>query len=93
MGGDTPGVSCRASRQLAARETEEILVGKTAKTKDYGVEHEFVMYEKAFHGFAVRADEDNVEEAERGKKAEAQAIAWFARWFAEPPPKLSGGNA
>jgi hypothetical protein len=70
-----------------AKQTEDVLVAKTAKTKDHGVEHEFVMYEKAFHGFAVRADEDNVEEAERGKKAEAQAISWFGRWFAGPPPK------
>jgi dienelactone hydrolase len=76
-----------------AKQTEEVLVGKTAKTKDQGVEHEFVMYEKAFHGFAVRADEDNLEEAERGKKAEAQAIAWFGKWFAAPPPKTSSGSA
>lgn len=75
-----------------AKQTEDVLVAKTAKTKDQGVEHEFVMYEKAYHGFAVRADEANVEEAERGKKAEAQAIAWFGRWFAEPPPKTPGDN-
>lgn len=68
-----------------AKQTEKILKAKTAKTKDHGVEHEFVMYEKAYHGFAVRADEEDVEEAERGKKAEAQAVAWFARWFAQPP--------
>ena len=75
-----------------AKQTEEVLVAKTAKTKDQGVEHEFVMYEKAFHGFAVRADEDNLEEAERGKKAEAQAIAWFLRWFAGPPPKTTSNT-
>jgi dienelactone hydrolase len=75
-----------------AKQTEDILVAKTAKTKVQGVEHEFVMYEKAYHGFAVRADEDNVEEAERGRKAEAQAIAWFGRWFAGPPPTTPGNN-
>lgn len=69
-----------------AKQTEEILKAKTAKSKDQGVEHEFVMYEKAHHGFAVRADEEDVEEAERGKKAEAQAVEWFKRWFAGPPP-------
>lgn len=30
----------------------------------------------------VRADEDDKHEAEQGKKAEAQAVAWFTRWFA-----------
>lgn len=70
-----------------AKQTEDVLKAKTAKTKDQGVEHEFVMYEKAYHGFAVRADEGNAEEAERGRAAEAQAIGWFTRWFAESPPK------
>jgi dienelactone hydrolase len=55
-----------------AKQTKEILVSKTAKTKDHGVEHEFVMYDGAHHGFAVRADEDDLEEAARGQKAEAQ---------------------
>lgn len=76
-----------------AKQTEDVLVAKTAKTKDQGVEHEFVMYEKAHHGFAVRADQDDIEEAERGKKAEAQAIAWFERWFAQPPPKTSSNRS
>lgn len=61
-------------------ETKKILEGKNKKTD--GVEHEFVWYEGAKHGFAVRADEDDIEEAERGKKAEAQAISWFSKWFA-----------
>lgn len=69
-----------------AKQTEEILKAKTAKTKDEGVQHEFVMYEKARHGFAVRADEEDVEEAGRGKRAEEQAVAWFKKWFAGPPP-------
>jgi len=47
------------------------------------------MYEKAHHGFAVRADKNDVEEAKRGKKAEAQAVAWFTRWFANPPPHMT----
>jgi len=76
-----------------AKQTEDVLVAKTAKSKDQGVEHEFVMYEKAFHGFAVRADEGNIEEAKRGKQAEAQAVAWFGRWFAGPSPKTIGSNA
>lgn len=32
-----------------------------------------------------RADEDEKDEAERGKKAEKQAIDFFARWFSNPP--------
>ena len=72
-----------------AKQTEDVLKAKTAKTKDQGVEHEFVMYEKAHHGFAVRADKNDVEEAKRGKKAEAQAVAWFTRWFANPPPHMN----
>lgn len=62
-------------------ETRKILEGKNAKGKDSGVEHEFVVFEGAQHGFAVRADEKDVEEAERGKKAEEQAVEWFGRWF------------
>lgn len=69
-----------------AQQTKEILTAKTAKTKDQGVEHEFVMYDGAHHGFAVRADEDDKLEAEAGKKAEAQAVKWFTRWFTNPPP-------
>lgn len=69
-----------------ARVTREILEKKTAKTKNEGIEHEFVLYEGAHHGFAVRADEDQLHEAEQGKKAEAQAVAWFSRWFKNPPP-------
>ena len=69
-----------------AKQTEEILKTKTEKSKDQGIEHEFVMYHGANHGFAVRADEEDKEEAERGKQAEAQAVKWFTRWFANPPP-------
>ncbi|EMC98596.1 hypothetical protein BAUCODRAFT_30863 [Baudoinia panamericana UAMH 10762] len=69
-----------------AKQTKDILMAKTAKTKDSGVEHEFVMYDGAHHGFAVRADEDEKHEAEQGKKAEDQAVNWFKRWFAKPPP-------
>lgn len=89
-----------------AQQTKEILTAKTAKTKDAGVEHEFIMYDGAEHGFAVRANEvskprfsclvrhsvDSIHEqnekhqAEQGKKAEDQAVKWFSRWFANPPP-------
>lgn len=68
-----------------AKQTEQVLKAKTAKVKDQGVEHEFVLYEKAHHGFAVRADEGDLEEAEAGKKAEKQAVDWFTKWFANPP--------
>jgi len=103
--------SCAASEhdnQMSpenAKQTREILSAKTAKTKDQGIEHEFVLYEGAHHGFAVsfgeasshslsvgltrsqvRADEGDKEEAEAGKKAEDQAVKWFERWFAHPPP-------
>lgn len=37
-----------------AKQTEVILKEKSAKWKDDGIEHEFVMYEGATHGFAVR---------------------------------------
>ena len=64
-----------------AKQIEDILKAKTAKTKDQGVEHEFVMYEDVHHGFAVRADENEGYERECGKKAEDQAVRWFTKWF------------
>jgi dienelactone hydrolase len=39
-----------------AKQTEEILKAKTEKTKSEGIEHEFVMYHGAHHGFAVRIE-------------------------------------
>jgi len=69
-----------------AKQTKDVLTAKTAKTKNSGVEHEFVMYDGANHGFAVRADEDEPHEAEQGKKAEDQAVSWFSKWFENPPP-------
>lgn len=69
-----------------AKTAKEVLAAKTAKTKDQGVEHEFVMYDGVHHGFGVRADEEDEVEAEQGKKAEKQAIEWFKRWFTNPPP-------
>ena len=65
-----------------AMTTKEILEKKNAEAKD-GVKHEFVYYDGAHHGFAVRANEKDVEEAEMGKKAEKQAIDWYQRWFAQ----------
>ena len=85
-------LSCAAAeidQQMSAEDaaaTRKVLEGKTAKTREEGVEHEFVMYDGAHHGFAVRADEEDLEEAERGKRAEAQAVGWFGRWFEGPPP-------
>lgn len=64
-----------------ARQIEEILKAKTAKTKDRGVEHECVLYEGVHHGFAIRADENEGHEKESGKQAEDQAIRWFTKWF------------
>ena len=64
-----------------AKQIEDSLKAKTAKTKDHGAEHEFVMYEDVHHGFAVRADENEGHEKECGKKAEDQAVHWFTRWF------------
>ncbi|KAL2353560.1 dienelactone hydrolase [Cryomyces antarcticus] len=52
-----------------------------AKSKKGDVEHEFVVYEGAKHGFAVRANEDDKEEARRGNEAEEQAINWFTKCF------------
>jgi hypothetical protein len=54
--------SCAASEhdpQMSpeqAKHTEEILKSKTEKTKGEGVDHEFVMYHGAHHGFAVSTD-------------------------------------
>jgi dienelactone hydrolase len=67
--------------EAKAKQIEDILKAKTAKTKDQGVEHEFVMYEDVHHGFAVRADENEGLEREYGKKAEDQAVRWFTKWF------------
>jgi dienelactone hydrolase len=68
-----------------AKVTREILERKNRENVDKGVpvQHEFVLYEGVHHGFAVRADEDAKQEAEAGKKAESQAIAWFTKWFAQ----------
>lgn len=85
-------LSCAAAeidQQMSAenaKQTKEVLTAKTAKTKDQGVEHEFVMYDGVPHGFAVRADENDKHEADAGEKAEDQAVDWFSRWFASPPP-------
>lgn len=49
-----------------AQKTKEVLMAKTAKMKDQGIEFEFEMYEGAEHGFAVRADEVSLEWAVQG---------------------------
>lgn len=69
-----------------AKQIEDILKAKTAKTKDRGIEHEFVMYEDVHHGFAVRADENEGHERECGKQAEDQAVQWFMKWFERAAP-------
>lgn len=40
------------------------------------------LFDKVLTSF--RADEEDKEEAERGKEAEKQAIDFFTRWFASP---------
>lgn len=76
--------------QMSRAQYEEVVKTLEAKNKKEEsvegfegaqVEHEWVWYPGANHGFAVRADEKDVEEAERGRKAQAQAVAWFGRWF------------
>ena len=64
-------------------QTKKLLEQKTQEAAETGlrVRHEFVWYEGARHGFAVRADKDDKDEARRGKKAESQAIKWFGRQF------------
>jgi len=77
--------ACEHDRQLpkpAAEQTRDILEGKTAKGKGVGVAHEFVWYEGAHHGFAVRASEEDKKQAAKGEMAAKQAIEWFKRWFA-----------
>lgn len=64
---------------------KKILDGKNKRDEDGGEggeKYEFVWFEEAKHGFAVRADEQDLEEAERGRQAEEQALNWFERWFA-----------
>lgn len=58
------------------KQMEEIL---TIKKKG---DHEVNIMPGAKHGFAVREDPNDKFQAECADKAEAQAIAWFARWFA-----------
>lgn len=58
------------------RQMEEIL---TVKKKG---DHEVNIMPGAKHGFAVREDPNDKFQGECADKAEAQAIAWFTRWFA-----------
>ncbi|KAF4554864.1 Dienelactone hydrolase-like protein 1 [Elsinoe fawcettii] len=56
---------------------EEVLKRKNKEAEEreggMGVRHEYVFYEKADHGFAVRTNENDLVAAEKGKKAEEQA--------------------
>lgn len=45
-------------------------------------DHEVVIMPGAKHGFAVRTNPEDKLQNECAKKAEAQAIDWFTRWFA-----------
>ena len=44
-------------------------------------DHEVVILPGAKHGFAVREDPTDPLQMEYAEKAEAQAVAWFGRWF------------
>ena len=78
--------TCRHMSPEQARQTEQILKAKTAKGKDDGIEHEFVMYNGVNYGFAQGSDRKKLPEAEAGKKAEKQAVDWFSRCFAKSRP-------
>ena len=41
---------------------------------------EIQIVEGAKHGFAVRGNPEDEEEARQAQKAEDQAVAWFERW-------------
>jgi dienelactone hydrolase len=60
-----------------ALEIKRILEEKNAKQKN----HEFVLYETAYHGFAVRGSKEDPEENRQGQEAEDQAVAWFDKWL------------
>lgn len=68
------------------KETEKLFgeMNRKAVEKDgiKAVVHEYKWYE-GFHGFAIRADENDKVGAASGKKAEDQAVQWIARWFGE----------
>jgi len=49
--------------------------------RNNSVDSEFVKYQDARHGFAVRAFPGDEKETKSGKDAEAQALAWFSRQF------------
>ena len=51
------------------------------KVKKRDEEHEFVMYETAHHGFAIRGRKDDEEENRQGQQAEDQAVNWFRKWL------------
>lgn len=44
---------------------------------------EINVIEGARHGFAVRCDMDNKDEAAQEQRAEDHAVEWFKRWFAK----------
>ncbi|KAI9727735.1 MAG: hypothetical protein M1828_005963 [Chrysothrix sp. TS-e1954] len=74
--------TCRHMAPEQAKMTEQILTAKTAKGKDQGTEHEFVLYGGVNYGFAQSSDKKKSAEAEAGEKAEKQAVNWFSKRFA-----------
>ncbi|KAI4137329.1 MAG: hypothetical protein L6R39_007347, partial [Caloplaca ligustica] len=76
-----PGV--HTIQTIFARKNEE---GKMAKAEEEGKEtptrYEIKVVEGAKHGFAVRCDMENSEEAAQEQIAEEHAVEWFRRWFA-----------
>jgi dienelactone hydrolase len=46
-----------------------------------GGDHEVNIIPGAKHGFAIRTHPDDKHEMECAERAEAQAVAWFSRWF------------
>jgi len=89
--------NAKVTREILERKNRENLSASNGSDegKAVPVQHEFVLYEGVHHGFAVRADEDAKLEAEAGKKAEAQAVAWFTKWFAQAQAdtRVSGSSA
>jgi dienelactone hydrolase len=74
-------VACGGNdRQLPVEKAMEIKRVLEEK-KNKGGEHEFVMYETAHHGFAIRGSKEDPEENKQGQAAEDQAVEWFERWL------------
>lgn len=64
---------------------EEIFERKNGESGNGEQGKRFVIrtVEGAKHGFAVRCDMENPEEAKQEQIAEDHAVEWFGRWFAK----------